>query len=851
MQTTLLHSKITVPRTSLEAIERQRLVNALQHKNAKKLTILRAPAGYGKTTLLSQWFNQLEEPVAWLSIDAADNDPLHFGRYFIHMLSNAFTNERDSKLLALIHDQSPFELLIDSLLNEINSIQETLHIVIEDYHLIENPTIHEMLTRFIEYLPENARIYITSRMELPLPIAKWRAKAWLTEIGVEQLRFTYDEMKHLYTKRGFSQDSTESLQHVLNRTEGWATGIQLAGLAGSTSTGESHIETLNNAQPAITAFLLQEILASLSPSTQDFLVRTSILNQLEPAICDALMNRNDSYHILSELEQSGLFIMRVHANQPIFRYHHLFADALQIEMKNRYSPEAISSIYQDVVHLIHEQGDFHSAIELALNGRLYAIADTFMTMHLVDIFTSGEASTFTRWVQHLLGHGYPVNVETLVINVITLATTHELEQASQLIEELERRHTLDQWMEQADHQGIAQILESITAFVLYANGGNLEQVFRIMQKQLESGHISTKWDDVPVRYNRFEPTLLRTSIGVKGRLLLGTTAIPLSSLFRDSELKERNVIGFNYGVSAETLYEGNYLYAALIETEAALRRGHLFEDPGLFTPMYILKGRIHATKQQFTEAHAVLDYAMALTNNEHWRNLLRTMKAHCYLLEGDISQAERLLSNSTNINSPQIEAGQEFGLLVHVRILLAKQQAGKGLLAAIRVKTKALKEKQISTIVEATMLESICYMHIGHENEALITLHEALEHAAPYGYIRTFLDESDAIPLLKKYLKIRQNRLSAHWDAVPLAYIENLIAIAHSETVQAHPIADLLTPREQEVLQLLASGVPNSEIARQLTLTTGTVRIYLSKIYSKLGVNSRTQAVLWLKDQEH
>lgn len=580
-------------------IERARLK---QPRHSSKITIVRAPAGYGKTTLLSQWFSQLEEPVAWLSIDTIDNDPIRFWKYLIHTLSNALANGMDSRLLSLFNEQSPFELLIDSFLNEIGSIQSTIHIVMDDYHLIENPEIHDTLTRFIDYLPSNARVYMTSRTELPLPIVKWRVKSWLTEIGVEQLRFTYNELEDFYTKQGFSY---ESLQHVLNKTEGWAAGIQLAGLSGNTSRmSEWEVDLLASAQPFITQFLLQEILISLSLATQDFLIRTSIVDQLEPVICDALTARTDSEHVLLELEKSGLFIVRLHTSEPVFRYHHLFADALQIELKNRYSQKQILLIYQKASNLLYDKGDFTSAIELALLGQLYEQADEWMTVHLVELFTSGQTTTCMRWVQQLKKNQYLVNVETLIMNVITLATTHELEKATQLITELEQRHELDQWMDHLDNQGMVSILESMKAFVLFANGGDLGQVIEIMLKQLSKGPArSTRWDDIPMQYNRFEPTLLRTNIGVRGKLLLKETAVPLKLLFSEGEFEKQNMTGFGIGVSAENLYEGNHIDAALRELESALQYGHHFKDPGLFIPMYILKGRIYAAKKQFVEAH--------------------------------------------------------------------------------------------------------------------------------------------------------------------------------------------------------------------------------------------------------
>ena len=845
-----LDSKTKLPHAPQEAVERQRLFDLLQYNSPRKLTIVRAPAGYGKTTLLSQWMSQFDEPVVWLSIDVTDNDPIRFWKYVIRTVSDVIMSDSESKLNSLFKGQSPLEVLIDSFLNELDSIQGTIHIVIDDYHLIEKPVIHETMIRFIDYLPSNTCMYLTSRTELPLPLARWRAKGWLMEIGMDQLRFTYEEVKRFYRKRRFTDENTESLRHVFRMTEGWAAGIQLVGLAGHTSTaGEWDIDSFDSMSPFVTDFLLQEILASLSPTIQDFLVRTSILNQLEPGICDVLTNRTDSHTILLELEKKGLFIVRLFSSQPIFRYHHLFAEALQIELRRRYSQETISSFYKEVATLLRAKGNFISAIELVLRGKLYEVADTWITVHLIEVFTLGQTSTFIRWVRTLRDNGYSVNIETLVMYIITLSNLYEMEEANRLIVELNRRHDADQWMDHVDYQGIASILDSVSAFVLLAGGTDIDRSMGILSKQANRGRVSSKWDYIPMQYNWFEPTLLRTSTGARGRLLWEKDILPLLELFQEADMKEKNLTGFALGVTAETSYSRNSMDKALTELEVALQYGHHFKDPGLFIPMYILKGRIYAAKKQFVEAHVILDYAKETTKERHWLDSLRTMKAYCYLLEGHMLQGEQKLSEATGLNNLNALSEQEFWLLVHVRFLLNKGQVEDALKTSIWVKEKALRERQISTIIEATVLEAICQMDIGDKGAALKSLHEALEQGVPYGYVRIYLDEPGIKPLLKKYLKARQTGSKQSWNSVPLHYVEKLLKDSQDETAKS-AMLDILTPREQDVLQLLVSGASNSEIASQLTLSAGTVRIYLSNIYSKLDVNSRTKAVLWAKDLE-
>ncbi|WP_301107127.1 LuxR C-terminal-related transcriptional regulator [Sporosarcina sp.] len=840
-----LRSKITAPRTTLEAVGRPRLVDSLQYNELRKLTIVRAPAGYGKTTLLSQLISQLEEPVAWLSIDANDNDPIRFWTYVIRSVSNIVTKDEDSKVITQFNVQSPLEWLIDSFLNEIALVQERIVIVMDDYHLIESPIIHTMMARFIDYLPGNIRLLIASRTDLPLPFAEWRVQESLTEIGVDQLRFTYEEAELFYKKRRLDYEDTESLKRLMQMTEGWAAGIQLAVLSGGISAEVHSVSTqLNSKYPFITEFLLQEIFAPLSSSEQDFLVRTSILKQLEPAICDAITNRTDSHNMLLEFEKKGLFIFRLHSDEPVFRYHHLFEDALKIELHHRYSQKAVASFYEEVTMILFERGDIVSAIELLLRGQLWAEADKWISVYLIEVFELGQVSAFIRWVQVLRNHHYLVNIETLVMYMIALSNIYEIEKARRLIDELELRNEVDQWMETEEYEGIASIFVTAKAFVIFAGGGAIELAKALITTQLKVGRVSSKWDHIPMQYNQLEARTLRTSIGGRGKLWPKEVVMPFLDLFRQTEFKEQNMTGFGYGVQAETLYEHDDIDEALIELETALQYGHRFQDPGLYIPMYILKSRIYAMRKMFVDAYSILDYAMSTIKEQHWIDLLRVMKAYCYLLEGNVSQAEWELSKSTGLDYLQAESENEFWLLVHVRLLLAKGQAGEALKTTIRIKEKALQERQVSTIIEAGVLEAVCQMRLSNEDAALVALHGALKYGEIYNYKRTFLDEVSIEPLMRKYLKVHQKGIHDHWDFIPLVYIEQVIV-----SNQHNQVMDTLRPREREILRLLADGASNREIASKLTLTEGTVRIYLSEIYSKLGVNSRTKAILAAREE--
>ena len=837
---TWLYSKITPPLTAPQAVERDRLVNSLQFTNLKKLTIVRAPAGYGKTTLLSQSISSLIEPVAWVSLDHNDNSPTRYWNYVMLAVLNAVKNDKDYKEQTHFVTDSSLELLIDSFLNELSLIEHNIVLVIDDYHVIRNPIIHSMMVRFIDYLPSTVRILLASRTDAPLPFAKWRMQQMLTEIGVDKLRFTHEETLRFFEQRNFTYQDAQTLEHLVNMTEGWAAGIRLASLSGETfAVNNSNTNQFNNVHSFITEYLLQEILAALSLEEQDFLVRTSFLIQLEPAICDVLTNRTDSHAVLLELEQKGLFIVRLHSNEPIFRYHHLFQDALTIEMRNRYSQAVIDSLYEEVALILIERGDVFPAIELLLRGELWQLADQLITTYLVDIFTKEYISTFIRWIDLLRSNNYAVHVETLVMYMIALSNRYEMEKARRLVHELQERDKVDHWMTNEEYLGIASIFITAKAFGLYASGADIEQAKELITNQLKNGRVSSRWDFVPMKYNYLEAQTLRTTIGVRGKLWKKEVILPFLELFRQSEFKEQNMTGFGYAVQAETLYEHNDIDEALQELEVALQYGHRFQDPGLYIPMYILKSRIYVSKKKFVEAYSILDYAMDTTKEQHWIDMLCVMKAHCYLLQGNVSQAEWELSKSNGLYDRNAESQQEFWLIVHARLLLAKGQAKEALRTILHLKEKALQDRQVATIVETGVLEAVCQMQLSNEEAALIALHGALKQGEVYNYRRTFLDEARIEPIINKYLKVRRKGTHTHWDFIPTAYIEQFITKNPNDDMLA-----TLKPREKDILKLLADGYSNSDIASQLYLSEGTVRVYLTNIYSKLGVNSRTQAML-------
>lgn len=832
MPNILVASKTTVPQTGKQIIERERL-NAILHQSTAKLIVVQAPAGYGKTTFLSSWFQQLETAVAWYTVDQTDNDLNRYWKYLIHAIGHSLQPEAASRINSILHAQPqlPLEFFMDSLLNELSLSTKKIHIMIDDYHHIHNVTIHQAMTRLIDFLPEHCFIYLTSRSSISLPIARWRLNHCLLEIGLEHLLFTYEETKEFYKNLNKKLD-VKVLQKVFEITEGWPTGLQLTNLAGFHNVDKEFRES----NLYVFQYLMSEVFFKLALPLQIFLLYTSLLEQLTADTCNVLTNRTDAHLVLLELDQQGLFISRVEAKEQVFRYHNLFREALRQELSNRFTQQDIIFLYEKAAVALYNNGNFLSAIELALSGNVFMYAEQWIQEHLVTFLSCGHSTSYVKWIDTFLSNGYEVHPELMVMYAYTLAALHNLEDAYQTILELEQKHRSNQWMNKSEYASAVDDFLGVKAYVFVMKNGDLSQAGEYIRQRLERNPVGSKWDAIFIQYNQTEPMLFRTNIGSRGKLLSDEQAMSFFAKFRTGKFKNLSMTGYSYGVRAEKLYEWNQFAELSIELEEAIRSGHQFQDAGLLVPMYILKSKMAVLEEQYIVAQGVLDHAIEAVNERHWINSIRVMKALLFLREDNIVQAEQELAKVKE----KVDKDTPFYLLVKARYLLMKGHPLAAQQLIRQVQSQAQQQEQLSTRIEATILLAICLGEQGQADEALETLHQALKLAEPYNYIRTFLDENKIIPLMRDYIDVCQKHAKEDWDEVIISYVYRLLNYVQ----ELIPVLEVLSTREQEIFSLLSEGASNKEIAEQLFLSEGTIRVYLSGIYNKLGVKNRAQALL-------
>ncbi|HET8840657.1 MAG TPA: AAA family ATPase, partial [Ktedonobacteraceae bacterium] len=374
-----LEPKLRLPRQRSSMVRREALFTRLTSGLEYKMTLISAPAGFGKTTLVSAWAAEYNAQrgmpvVAWLSLDEGDNDPLRFWHYIIaactctflsadqkSALSNNQTRQRQS-------DQA-IELALAELLNQLASLNEQFVLVLEDYHLISSPSIHAFLARLIDRLPPTLHIIMLTRHDPPFSLARWRAYGDLLELQANDLRFSPEETRSFLELALPVALSNKALEQLIARTEGWAVGIQLAGLAlyglNNIQAIEQTLATITGSRRSIVDYLVEEVLHTQDERLQHFLLSTSILHRLTPSLCDAVTGKTDSESLLQQLEQANLFLVALEGNQSWYRYHALFAEAMRHEAQKVFGEEQMRALYAQACCWYEKHGFLNEAIESA------------------------------------------------------------------------------------------------------------------------------------------------------------------------------------------------------------------------------------------------------------------------------------------------------------------------------------------------------------------------------------------------------------------------------------------------------------------------------------------------------
>jgi len=397
----LSEAKLMLPRVQSGVVRRPRLFRALDRGRAAALTLVDAPVGYGKTMLLRSWCVEHPTPVAWVTLDEGDADPVRLWTYVASAVDRVAEGLGRPVLRRLAVPGSPIEPSVDQLLNGLHTHARPLAIVLDDLHLLGGEPSFRSIGYALERLPENVRVLATTRADPPIRLARLRARRGLSEIRARELAFTVEEARELLVRREGIELTDEDLGLLVERTEGWPAGLYLAALwLRDLADPQDGVRAFAGSHQAVAEYLAGEVLESLAPDTKDFLLRTSVLGRFTPELCDAVLDRQDSAAVLAELRHSNVFIVALDGHGEWYRYHHLFGELLRLELaESRLAAPA--ALHRRAAAWYRGQGLVEDAIEHAAAAGDDMMVAGLLAEHEVALFQSGRVAMFLSWIKRL------------------------------------------------------------------------------------------------------------------------------------------------------------------------------------------------------------------------------------------------------------------------------------------------------------------------------------------------------------------------------------------------------------------------------------------------------------------
>jgi LuxR family maltose regulon positive regulatory protein len=878
-------TKLRVPSTRPNLVARPRLHERLDQGEERKLTLVSAPAGFGKTTLLVEWLMERsgnERSVVWVSLEESDNDLARFLSYLVGALQNVEEGIGEGVLASLRSPElPPIETVVGALINELADAEGEVTVFLDDYHLIDTRLVHETVSFFLEHLPENVNLVIATRTDPPLSLSKLRARDQLTEIKAADLRFTTDEAAaFLKDVMGLSL-STEDIAALAEITEGWVAALQLAALSMRDREDVSgFVESFSGSNRHVLDFLAEEVLERQPEGMREFLLKTSVLERMSALLCDALTGRDDGQEMLERLERENLFVVPLDDERVWYRYHHLFADFLKSRLM-RERPESAGELHLRASGWYEDNGRLAEAIGHALFASDHDVAARLIEESVEGAVERGEGATALRWLEALPTEAKRRRPRLFVEHAVALVITGRPDDAEPLLQEAERAAEAADEKDRRFLLGFASTVRSWRAR-LWGDAPKAVELARRALSLLPDGEATVRnyaavrlgdalravgdlaaADEAYAEAARIDQAAHHTYGRLAGMVMHARVRAEQGRLREADEAFRRALRlltegGFELSPAAGVVHigMGTLLYERndLDEAERALERGvELAERTGDVSTLvwaYVTLSRNKRARgdeggalERARQAEVVardsgadLQIAIALA----WMTRL-------LLTRGDLTEAVAFEQERAATAVDAADAARVVDRLTSVRLLYAQGRHREALALLEELGETAEAAGRTGDLIEILTLQALA-LWAGHEKErAVSTLAGALTLAEPEGYVRTFVDEEAPMgDLLSATLEARRR---GHLDAagrISVSYIARLLAaVAQEATAPAtnERLPEPLSEREMEVLALIAAGESNEQIAAKLFVSLSTVKTHINRLYRKLGARSRTQAV--------
>ena len=904
MSTPILATKLYVPPPRPEAVPRPRLVERLNEGLHRRLILVSAPAGFGKTTLIGEWVATLPRPVAWLSLDEGDNDPARFLSYLVAALRTIAPNMGEGVLGALQSPQPPpTESVLTALLNEITTIEDDFVLVLDDYHVLDSGAVDEALTFMLEHLPPRLKLVIATREDPPLPIARLRARGQMSELRAADLRFTPTEAAGFLEGTMGLKLSAEEIAALEERTEGWIAGLQLAALSmrGREDVG-GFIRAFAGDNRYILDYLAEEVLGRQPGRIRSFLLETSVLERLSGPLCDAVTGQEDGGAMLETLERGNFFAVPLDDKRHWYRYHHLFADVLYAHLIAE-QPDLVPVFHRRASEWYEHNGSVADAVRHALAAEDFVRAANLVELAVPEMRRSRQEATLLGWFEALPDELLRCRPVLSVHYAGTLLQSGQLEGVEERLRDAERwldtradaggrSEALSAGMVVVDeeefrrlpgsvatyHAGIALVAGDVPGTVKHAQralalaleddrllrasaaallglarwtSGELEAGYRSyadgMQRLERIGHISDALGcAIALTDIRIAQGRLREAMGIYERGLRSAT--------EQGEAAVRGAADMHVGMSR--LYrERNDLDAAVRHLQRSRELGEFAGLPQNRYRWRVAMARIREARGDLEGALDLLDEAERLYVGDFFPNVrpVAARKARVLVAQDRLGEALSWAQKRGLSAHDDLGYLREFEHVTLAKVLIAQYESERveqsireatGLLE--RLLQAAEEGERKGSAVEILILRALAHHVQGDIPAGLVPLKRALTLAEPAGYVRIFVDQGS--PMARLLAEAAAHGIMPDYTGKLLAAFEaeEQKSAEESHMAPAPPAQSLIEPlsqRELEVLRLIARGLSNREISERLFLALITVKGHNRNIFRKLQVRRRTEAI--------
>ncbi len=891
----MLLTKLQIPLNDNDLVSRPKIVDQLDSGRKKKLILISAQAGFGKSTICSEWVNKKDVTAAWFSIDKRDNDVNNFLSYIVHAIRNVET-DFGLDILELLRSSNPpsFESIINLLINDVYNVKQDIHLVLDDYHFIDNDEINNLLSYLLEFMPNNLHLVIITRSDPKLSLAKLRSNFQLTELRSEDLSFSINEISDLFTKKFKLKLSAVDLLSLEKKTEGWIAGLQLAGLSiqGQTDVS-SFIEQFAGNNRYIIDYLIEEVLKIQSPEVKDFLLKTSILERLSSELCDSLLDINNSQEMIEMLEKSNMFIFPLDRERRWFRYHHLFADLLRQRLLIEQKDE-VEKLHNKACEWFEKSNLYDFAIKHSLEINNYEKSIQLLNLAVSNMWEEGRHSEILKYGALLPNDLISDNPEFCLYYSWILATRGDHPKAERLL-----TNTEIYILNLIDNQNLSE-LEIKAYYKLY---GKISVAFAFVYSFDMHSEKILKYSENAIKYLNEDDTIWFSwawySIGnaemtwgkIKQSLvsfnkalqygkktdnyyLISTIALAIAycnqqfGYYKLAYKECYNLLDFfkSKGVSnitkSEWTYSGLFSMLSVIETfmgnfEKGLSYGNT---------------AIKLSDIQKNHSHYLLAL-LSYSYNSYWRydqedtvakvleidKIIEKSKISPFLIPtyvtwkifisikyDKIEIAEDFVKELNLSPADEITVQNETIYYSLILLYLNKEQLDQAEGLLLRLDEFTSKDKRTGALVELNILYSIFYRKSNDKAKAVEYLICALELASVEG-IFTFCitDYDESKHLFTEVYKLQ----SLNKTNIPTEYMNKLKSVLKKvENYKSAATETDLSSRELETLKLVAENLINKDIADRLFISLNTVKTHVRNILLKLDVENRQQAVTKAKE---